>query len=464
MSNLICDYCGTEYASHMQRCPLCGSLNESLNYGAAMEEEEELVSTPPRRPQAPAQPQRRQPPVQTPKGRTPPSYTPLDDDEDDEEEEIGRRHNRRGSRQAPKEDAIPRWISVLVCVVLGLAVVIGALFALYSLGILSPKEKNKEDTSLTLPIDPNQTDTPETDKPETDGTVPPVTVPEDTTPEPVTPEPEPEPVSVACIGIKLDRMDASLLSKGESFVLSATITPENTTDKLVWSSEKPNISKVDQNGRVTAVNGGTTNIIATCGDMTAKCIVRNKFPYDASLDTSSDAESGTGQTGGSASLSLTDFTLFKVGETAKITVKNVPDGSAVNWTSSDTSVATVDGGTVKAVKSGTATVTAEIGGQKLKCIVRCNLKGVVDANDQNAEHADGDSAGSAKLSHEDVTLGKGESFKLSVTGGSGSGWSISDGSICSVDANGNVKGLATGTATVSTTVGGQKLKCIVRVK
>lgn len=462
MSKVICDYCGTEYADHMQRCPLCGSLNENISYGAPAEaEEEEVVLAQPRRAQ---QPQRRQPEPQpqTPRRRTPPSYVPPEDEEDDEDDE-DETPRRRGRREARREDTIPRWISVLICLILGLAVLIGAVFALYSLGILSPKKETVEpDSSQTLPFDPDQTDDPETDTPKVDtpatgdtdtpGVTPPAVVPE----EPVVTPPE----EVICIGITLDRTDVTLKGKGENFVLTAKLSPSDCTEKVVWSSEKPEFSKVDQNGRVTAVNGGTTNIVATCGSITAKCVVRNDFPFDASLGENVDAaESDTPQTGGSASLSLTDFTLFKVGETAKITVKNAPAGASVTWTSSDPSVATVDGGTVKAVKSGNTTITATVGSQKLTCIARCKIEGGVDANDQNAENT-----GSVSLSHEDVTLGKGESFKLSVSGGSANSWSVSDGAICSVDASGNVKGLASGTATISTTVGGKTLKCIVRVK
>ena len=47
--------------------------------------------------------------------------------------------------------------------------------------------------------------------------------------------------------------------------------------------------------------------------------------------------------------------------------------SPVTWSSSNTDVATVsDKGKVVAVSKGTCTVTAEVDGVKLKCIVRCN--------------------------------------------------------------------------------------------
>ncbi len=41
-----------------------------------------------------------------------------------------------------------------------------------------------------------------------------------------------------------------------------------------WSSEHPHIAKVDEEGNVTAVQAGTTGIIAKYGDQTVQCIVR----------------------------------------------------------------------------------------------------------------------------------------------------------------------------------------------
>ncbi|MPM65893.1 hypothetical protein SDC9_112797 [bioreactor metagenome] len=63
-----------------------------------------------------------------------------------------------------------------------------------------------------------------------------------------------------------------------------------------------------------------------------------------------------------------------------------------------------------------------------------------------------------------MTLGKeGETFTLRVSGASGTPtWSSSDTSVVSVSSGGTVTALKKGMVTISATVDGQTLKCIVR--
>jgi hypothetical protein len=61
---------------------------------------------------------------------------------------------------------------------------------------------------------------------------------------------------------------------GESLQLSASIMPDNATDKSVsWSSSNEEVAIVDDNGRVIGVNEGTTVITATAGTKTAICTI-----------------------------------------------------------------------------------------------------------------------------------------------------------------------------------------------
>ncbi len=163
-------------------------------------------------------------------------------------------------------------------------------------------------------------------------------------------------------------------------------------------------------------------------------------------------------------LSSTDFTLFKAGEITKL--KATGGSENYNWTIDKPLVATVDATgaevTVTAVGGGMATITVTDGFTKAECIVR--VRGAAATGNENTNTGTTPS-GSAKLNREDMTLSKGESWQMKVSGTSSSvTWSIADTSVATISGDGVVKGIATGTTTLTATVDGQTLKCIVRVK
>jgi len=77
-------------------------------------------------------------------------------------------------------------------------------------------------------------------------------------------------------GITLNQTEAEILV-GEKLNLTATVTPNNATDKSVtWSSTNEAVAVVDESGQVTAVGSGTCQIKATANDgsgKTAACLV-----------------------------------------------------------------------------------------------------------------------------------------------------------------------------------------------
>ena len=71
------------------------------------------------------------------------------------------------------------------------------------------------------------------------------------------------------------------LDEGETEKLITTITPSNTTDspKITWSSSNDKIVKVDENGNITPISGGTVTITATSSNgLTATCEVISNAP------------------------------------------------------------------------------------------------------------------------------------------------------------------------------------------
>ena len=81
-----------------------------------------------------------------------------------------------------------------------------------------------------------------------------------------------ENVSVDCDTITLSETSITLTDKSQ-YDITATITPENCTYEVSWSSEDDGVVTIDNGGHMTAVANGTTNIIATCGSKSASCSV-----------------------------------------------------------------------------------------------------------------------------------------------------------------------------------------------
>lgn len=86
-------------------------------------------------------------------------------------------------------------------------------------------------------------------------------------------------INVNPISVKQITLDKTqlVLKKGETATLTATISPENATNKDVeWSSQNSSIARIDQNGKITAVSPGNTVIEAksqSTGAVTATCNV-----------------------------------------------------------------------------------------------------------------------------------------------------------------------------------------------
>lgn len=94
--------------------------------------------------------------------------------------------------------------------------------------------------------------------------------------------------SVPVTGVTLDKQTLELYT-GDSQPLTATVTPDNATNKNVtWSSDNETVATVDANGNVTAMAAGTATITVTTedGSHTATCKVTVKDPvYSMATDT-----------------------------------------------------------------------------------------------------------------------------------------------------------------------------------
>ena len=118
------------------------------------------------------------------------------------------------------------------------------------------------------------------------------------------PEPEPKPTEpevVKVLWIYLD-CEGLKLEEGDSSKISATVGPSFATNTSVkWVSSSPDVATVDDNGNVTALKAGSTDIICSAVDgsgVSATCPVKvtAKIPY--TFDMFSDLQYGTVFDGG----------------------------------------------------------------------------------------------------------------------------------------------------------------------
>ena len=250
--------------------------------------------------------------------------------------------------------------------------------------------------------------------------------------------------------VTLDKTELTL-TEGETETLTATVRPDNADNrKVTWSSDKTDVATVGGDGRVTAVKAGEAVVTVTTedGGKTASCKVTVK----------AKAVNVTEVT-----LDKTELTLTE-GETGTLTATVKPDNAdnrKVTWSSDKTDVATVDGaGKVTAVKAGVAvvTVTTEDGGKTASCKVTVKAKAVpVTGVEVNPWAVTLSVRGTSKLSY---TIRPADATNQNVK------WESESPSVATVDSEGNVQGVAAGTAKICVTTedGGFKSYCTVTVK
>ncbi len=242
--------------------------------------------------------------------------------------------------------------------------------------------------------------------------------------------------------VTLDKDDITIV-KGQSAVLEATVSPADATDvSVTWSTSDEAVAKVDQNGKVTAVGGGSAVITAAAGSKSADCSVTVTVPVE------------------SISLDRKEVALVE-GETASLTAIILPDDAtdkSVEWTSSNGKVAIVDTeGNITAVKEGTASITAKTGDKTAACNVTVSKKIIhvesitIDRPSFNIE------VGASEILS--ATILPDDATDKSLT------WASTNATIAEVDQTGKVTAKAAGTVTITatTTDGGLMATCEVTV-
>lgn len=193
---------------------------------------------------------------------------------------------------------------------------------------------------------------------------------------------------------------------------------------VTWTSSNPNIADVSSDGKITPKKAGSVTITAAIDSISASCKVTVKKP---SLKLKSKA-----------TIYLDNPVILKAAVQPKGTV---------SWKSSNKKIAAVSSsGKVTPKKPGTATITARCGSLKKSCKVTVKKPSV----DLNAKEIT-------------IFAESGYSLKAAAHPSDNLSYRSSDKKVVSVNKQGKIVGLHTGTATVTASVPGAKESCKVTV-
>lgn len=250
--------------------------------------------------------------------------------------------------------------------------------------------------------------------------------------------------------VELDKKEAILyIGESDNINLKATITPNNcnTDNTLQWSSNNSKIATVDSNGLVKAVSNGQTTIkVKTANNYGAECkIIVHTKPKSIKLnkDTLNLDLSGTKQ--------------------EKLLVTFEPRGvdiyNKLTWSSSDSSIASVSSdGTVKAKANGTVEIKVDSeNGKTAKCIVNVQTSLTdIELKENNIVLNSTESNNTSQLNVVKYPTTANANDKLT--------WSSSNKDVATVDSNGKVTAVGTGTAEIKVLTENNKSKtCQVTV-
>lgn len=214
---------------------------------------------------------------------------------------------------------------------------------------------------------------------------------------------------------------------------------------ITWTSSAPSIATVSNTGVVTGTTAGSATVTASVSGVNGTVPVNVTDVPVASVAVSPTTTQLT--VGGSAQLTAT----------ARDASGNVITGRPVTWSSSDASIATVSNtGLASALAAGTAQLTATIGGAHGSATLTVIVVPVA----------------SVTVAPATSTIAVGATVQLSATAQDAGGntlagrlatWASSNTSVATVDANGLVTAVSSGSASVTVTIEGKSATSAITV-
>lgn len=232
----------------------------------------------------------------------------------------------------------------------------------------SPSQTTPADPNASQPVQPTDPAAP------TDGPLP---------TESVSPSPSASvPPSTGSITLRTPYGSGAEISISDAYPTPVQLQAVGASGNVTWTSANTAIATVSASGVVSGVSWGDTYITATDAagnSQTCHVIVRlsgtaapSSSPAPSTSNSPAPSQSQA-PSSGTLTLSHEDFTMSSAYPTP-ITIRASGASGTVTWTSSNTSVATVDAnGRVSMVGKGQCRVTAtDAAGNSASCIVRVN--------------------------------------------------------------------------------------------
>ena len=365
MEKVNCGFCGTAFLETAEKCPVCGFprkiQNASKSADILLDEEFEFLNE--------EEPVKKNKPIF--------DYDEVNADEEEElekEEDYGE-EDEADEDDEPKSNALV--IVLLVILITLLLLATGFVFFRYFLpNIMGTEEPTVAVTEEVLPTETEEA---------TEATIP-------------------------CKMLALTSGAAELSQEGQPWLLHVTVTPEDTTDELIFVSEDESVATVSDDGKIIAVGEGETIILITCGNQSIKCPVVVDYDMiveetleeavppmsvDDAEDVTESAEAAEETEGevpeveadtesgealeaetvpGEIVLKLkeSDISLSKVrGVTYELTLECNLTADQVEWITMNSNIVLVKDGVITVIGPGTTKIVAKYNGQSVECIVRC---------------------------------------------------------------------------------------------
>ena len=239
------------------------------------------------------------------------------------------------------------------------------------------------------------------------------------------------------------------LAKGKSYTLHLDLGTKECYENISYEIEDEDVATVNENGKITSVSSGETNLIISNGKKEIKVLIKV-------IDSKNEVKV-TGLKVDKKSISI------EIRSTAKVNATVLPTNAtnkSLKWESSNNAVATVSNkGVIKGIGKGNAkiTVTTLDGEYKEEIIVTVTKTDKTNSQSTNKNVK----VTSLKFTKKETALVVGGTERLQIIINPSNAtnkkvkWTTSNSKVVTVDQTGKIEGKKVGTAIITATSGGK---------